>query len=31
MCQAALNGAKMPDRALQDAQAEADRILKSYR
>lgn len=29
--QAALNGAKTPDRALHDAQAEADRILKSYR
>ena len=29
--QAALNGAKAPDRALKDAQAEAERILKAYR
>jgi sn-glycerol 3-phosphate transport system substrate-binding protein len=29
--QAALNGTKAPDRALKDAQAEAERILKAYR
>ena len=29
--QAALNGTKAPDRALKDAQAEAERILKPYR
>jgi sn-glycerol 3-phosphate transport system substrate-binding protein len=29
--QAALNGSKAPDRALKDAQAEAERVLKPYR
>ena len=29
--QAALNGTKAPDRALKDAQAEAERVLKGYR
>ena len=29
--QAALNATKTPEQALRDAQAEADRILKSYR